>query len=86
MASAGARVTLRPHPEAFEETGNREIGHAEGEDTDVERAATRIFSTLLARPLTVPPRLGGGQAMDSLLGATRTHFTDPTPGSSGEVR
>jgi hypothetical protein len=52
----------------------------------VERAATRIVSTLLARPLTVPPRLGRGQAMDSLIGATRTHFTDPTPGSSGEVR
>ena len=79
-------MALRPHPEALEETGDREIGYAEGEDTDVERAATRIVSTLLARTLTVPLRLGRGQAMDSLLGATRTHFTDPTPRSPGEVR
>lgn len=86
QASSGAREALRPLREALEEICVREIGYAAGEDTDVERAATRIVSKLLARPMTVLRQRGPDQDMDSVLGAMRLLFTEPTPELTGEIR
>ena len=75
QASSGAREALRPLREALEEICIREIDYATGGDADVARAATRIVSKLLARPMTVLREEGGHQEIESISGAMRLLFT-----------
>lgn len=76
QASSDAREALRPLREALEEICFREIEYAAGADADVERAATRIVSKLLARPMIVLRKQGQDQDMDALTGAMRMLFTE----------
>ena len=82
QASSGAREALRPLREVLEEICLREIDYATGGDADVSRAATRIVSKLLARPMTVLREEGAGQDIESIKGAMRLLFT---PASGGEL-
>lgn len=75
QASSGAREALRPLREALEEICVREIEYAAGETADVQRAATRIVSKLLARPMTVLREQGPEQDLESISGAMRLLFT-----------
>ncbi|MEJ2539301.1 MAG: glutamyl-tRNA reductase [Gemmatimonadota bacterium] len=75
QASFGAREALRPLREALEEICLREIDYATGGDADVNRAATRIVSKLLARPMTVLREEGDPQDIESITGAMRLLFT-----------
>jgi glutamyl-tRNA reductase len=80
QASSGAREALRPLREALREICIREIDYATGGDADVARAATRIVSKLLARPMTVLREEGAHQDIESITGAMRLLFTDePSP-------
>lgn len=76
QASSEAREALRPLREALEEICVREIEYAAGADADVERAATRIVSKLLARPMIVLRKQGQDQDMDAITGAMRLLFTE----------
>lgn len=76
QASSGAREALRPLREALREICIREIDYATGGDADVARAATRIVSKLLARPMTVLREEGAHQDIESISGAMRLLFTD----------
>ena len=75
QASSGAREALRPLREALQEICIREIDYATGGDADVARAATRIVSKLLARPMTVLREEGAHQDIESISGAMRLLFT-----------
>ena len=86
QASSGAREALRPLREALEEICVREINYATGGDADVSRAATRIVSKLLARPMTVLREEGARQDIESISGAMRRLFTpDAGPELTQEV-
>ena len=63
---------------SLEEICVREIEYAAGGGADVQRAATRIVSKLLARPMTVLREHGGHQDLESISGAMRLLFkTEP---------
>ncbi len=74
QASHGAREALRPLREALREICLREIDYATDGDADVARAATRIVSKLLARPMTVLREEGVHQDIESITGAMRLLF------------
>ena len=76
QASSGAREALRPLREALEEICVREIQYAAGKDADVQRAATRIVSKLLARPMTVLRQHPHYEDLESVTGAMKLLFAD----------
>jgi hypothetical protein len=86
-ASTGVREALRPPREALERPCVREIEYAAAGDTaDVQRAAPRMLSTLLARPMTVVREQGGNQDLESTSRAMCLLFTaDPGAELSSKI-
>lgn len=77
QASQGAKEALRPLREALHEICMREIRYATengGEDADLQRAAGRIVSKLLARPMTVLRASDRDHDVEVVHGALRLIF------------
>lgn len=77
QASQGAKEALRPLREALHEICMREIRYATengGADEDLERAAGRIVSKLLARPMTVLRGSERDEDVEVVHGAMRLIF------------
>lgn len=79
QASREAREALRPLREALEAICVREIQYHSENDGDVERAASRIVSKLLARPMTVLREHGPDSDLEAISGAMRLLFTAEFP-------
>jgi len=75
VAQSGAREALRPLRERLEQICRREIEY-HAEHTDVERAATRIVSKLLAQPMTVLREQGETTDVATVRGAMQLLFAD----------
>ncbi len=75
VAQSGAREALRPLREKLEDICRREIEYA-AEHTDVERAATRIVSKLLAQPMTVLREQGETTDVVAVRGAMQMLFAE----------
>lgn len=75
VAQSGAREALRPLREKLQDICRREIEYA-AEHTDVERAATRIVSKLLAQPMTVLREHGETTDVVAVRGAMQMLFAD----------
>jgi glutamyl-tRNA reductase len=73
VAQSGAREALRPLREKLEEICRREIEYA-AEHTDVEMAATRIVSKLMAQPMTVLREHGESTDVAAVRGALHMLF------------
>jgi glutamyl-tRNA reductase len=78
QASQGARDALRPLREALEEICLREISFAAGQgaESDARRAAGRIVSKLLARPMTVLRGRQRDEDVEVVGGAMRLIFSE----------
>ncbi len=77
QTSQGAKEALRPLREALHEICMREIRYATeqgGSENDLERAAGRIVSKLLARPMTVLRGTERDQDVEVVHGALRLIF------------
>lgn len=77
QTSQGAKEALRPLRENLHEICLREIRYAArqgGSETDMERAANRIVSKLLARPMTVLRDTDRDQDVEVVHGAMRLIF------------
>lgn len=75
VAQSGAREALRPLRERLEQICMREIEY-HAEHTDIERAATRIVSKLLAQPMTVLREQGETTDVAAVRGAMQMLFAD----------
>ena len=78
VAQSGAREALRPLREKLQDICRREIEYAT-EHTDIERAATRIVSKLLAQPMTVLRETGETTDVVAVRGAMQMLFADEVP-------
>ena len=78
QSSQGAMEALRPLREALEEICLREIAYATGEagKSDAKRAAGRIVSKLLARPMTVLRGRQRDEDVEVVSGAMRLIFSE----------